>query len=358
MIKLQTLLLGLFFVSNAMTGISEPRITFSDPGMHIFIVTNLGDVTVNVAGHYVTNNTSFNCIAGLLILEGSMTLLPGASIKVYWEDLEGTDGEIGYYFANIFSAGEVMLDYMEWGSTGHLRSSLAVEFGYWNTGDFITDDQPCTFVGSASDVGSSFWEAAMEKIRITNIDNEHGLIELTNLGYLDQAIGGWFFCNLNEIIQINDTYCISGDFYLAPNESSLFHWPEADGADGELRLCNSSDVDIGASLEDYVEWGFTGHSGSLLAVSEGLWITGDFIDYQGPFTFKGGGNDVGSDFWSYFKEGCTYLVSPNYDSEATIDDGSCEISPENSCTGDLNGDQLVNTTDLLNFLSVYGSNCI
>ncbi len=76
---------------------------------------------------------------------------------------------------------------------------------------------------------------------------------------------------------------------------------------------------------------------------------------------------------------CTYSSAINYNSEATLDDGTClfedfdsevvynsgfedginsVICPEiSSCPGDLNGDDLVSSADLLTFLSVFGSYC-
>jgi hypothetical protein len=51
--------------------------------------------------------------------------------------------------------------------------------------------------------------------------------------------------------------------------------------------------------------------------------------------------------------GCTYPAAPNYNPEATMDNGSCLLT----CTGDLNGDGIIQLTDLLDFLIAYGNNC-
>lgn len=54
--------------------------------------------------------------------------------------------------------------------------------------------------------------------------------------------------------------------------------------------------------------------------------------------------------------GCVYDSADNYDAGANTDDGSC-IFPENDCPGDLDGDGIVATPDLLSFLSVFGTQC-
>ena len=56
-------------------------------------------------------------------------------------------------------------------------------------------------------------------------------------------------------------------------------------------------------------------------------------------------------------DGCTYVDANNYDADATNDDGSCEFSLGNDCIGDLNGDGVAATSDLLLFLSVFGQSC-
>jgi hypothetical protein len=56
--------------------------------------------------------------------------------------------------------------------------------------------------------------------------------------------------------------------------------------------------------------------------------------------------------------GCTYLDADNYDSLATEDDGSCNFTiVPSTCPADLDDDGSVSTSDLLLFLSAFGTTC-
>ncbi len=51
--------------------------------------------------------------------------------------------------------------------------------------------------------------------------------------------------------------------------------------------------------------------------------------------------------------GCTFEDAVNYDPMATLDDGSCMVT----CKGDFNNDGIINASDLLGFLTVFGASC-
>ena len=67
-------------------------------------------------------------------------------------------------------------------------------------------------------------------------------------------------------------------------------------------------------------------------------------------------DDGSCEFVSCIDLGCTYPEATNFSPNATNDDGSCMFG-EASCVGDLNLDGLVATSDLLVFLSVFGESC-
>ena len=66
-------------------------------------------------------------------------------------------------------------------------------------------------------------------------------------------------------------------------------------------------------------------------------------------------DDGSCDFFSCY--GCTDTNASNYDSIATMDDGSCAFPPSGPCEADLTGDCVVDTGDLLEFLTSFGFPC-
>lgn len=57
--------------------------------------------------------------------------------------------------------------------------------------------------------------------------------------------------------------------------------------------------------------------------------------------------------------GCTYPNALNYNANASIDDQSClfDCEGDNDCPADFNGDGVVNTSDLIEFLANFGTTC-
>ncbi len=143
-----------------------------------------------------------------------------------------------------------------------------------------------------------------------------------------------------------------GDF-----QAFLFNLTALNGCTDET-ACNYDEVaaeDDGSCLEND-ECGVCGGEGIPLGSCD---CDGNQLDAIGIC-----GGDCGNDFNSNgicdVDEilGCTYPDSMNFDSSATIDDGSCEYEEISSdCPSDINGDGYVSTQDLLVFLTFFGEVC-
>ena len=67
--------------------------------------------------------------------------------------------------------------------------------------------------------------------------------------------------------------------------------------------------------------------------------------------------NAGCDDGSCYFLGCTYLEADNYVVTATMDDGTCLFTLGSTCPADLNGDGMINASDLLEFLGSFGATC-
>ena len=68
-------------------------------------------------------------------------------------------------------------------------------------------------------------------------------------------------------------------------------------------------------------------------------------------------SEANTDDGSCIIMGCTYEAADNYNVNANDDDGSCAFSGGSDCVGDIDGDGVVATGDLLGFLAVFGTTC-
>lgn len=106
------------------------------PGATIEI-KNLGTESVDISSYWLCNFPNYSQLSDLNVSCGSLTLASGATVAIDdFDSFSESDGEIGIYTTDTFSSSNAMIDYVEWGSTGHERSSVAVDAGLWTTGDF------------------------------------------------------------------------------------------------------------------------------------------------------------------------------------------------------------------------------
>ena len=118
-------------------------------GQHI-VIQNVGDAPGNLQGYALCQAPNYAVLGDLELAPGEFVAIsvggslflppPGAAhtASASIGDVSIEDGEIGLYSrAGAFSSSSAIVDYVEWGSTGHRRSSVASEAGIWNSGDFV-----------------------------------------------------------------------------------------------------------------------------------------------------------------------------------------------------------------------------
>jgi hypothetical protein len=226
---------------------------------------------------------------------------------------------------------------------------------------------------------------SQSNVRITMVNPLTHEVELTNMGDVSQNVATHYLCNFPDYEQLNGLVVVSGNLNLMAGASVTVIYPPCVGTDGETAYYINNTFASAAGMRDYMEWGSGGHTREALAVSVGFWFAGEFVPLDPGFDYIGTGTDHGADFWANQVSGCTYPMACNYDALATQEDGSCEFSScagctfacalnydpaatiedgscigvgcVNDCPADFDGNNLVNTGDLLIFVAAFGSPC-
>ena len=150
---------------------SITAVSISPAGQHV-VVQNVGGVAGNLTGFAICQAPSYHVFGDIELAPGeSLAVSLGGSVFIPPPGAKTTsasigtigagDGEIGLYARADFGNSSAIVDYVEWGSTGHTRSSVAAGAGIWNPGDFIDNtegDSVFLFVSDPAADGASAWD--------------------------------------------------------------------------------------------------------------------------------------------------------------------------------------------------------
>jgi len=122
-------------------------VTFGAP---MVIITNVGTETGSLGGHWICQRPSYQELPAIDIgpgesvaisLGGNVFLPPPGTLTIEAQlnigSITPSSGEIGLYSRNSFGSADAIVSYVEWGNSGHGRSSTAVEAGAWDEGGFV-----------------------------------------------------------------------------------------------------------------------------------------------------------------------------------------------------------------------------
>jgi len=139
---------------------------------------------------------------------------------------------------------------------------------------------------------------AQAVIRVLTVDTDLDEITLGNLGDFSQDIATYWLClGPGSYVQISNA--ATGPTDLQPGETVVVSYDLDPLADGfSLFTTNSFSSNDPAILIDYVQWGAANQPRVNQAVAAGRWDDADnFITGSSPYSFSGGANDFGSQFW-------------------------------------------------------------
>lgn len=98
---------------------------------------NLGSEEVDVSSYIFCTFPAYTNLNTATIVSGDLSLSPGEFVVLSGHSLGDDDGELGLYTASPFDDSNNIIDYLEWGSSGHPRASIAMAAGIWVMSDFV-----------------------------------------------------------------------------------------------------------------------------------------------------------------------------------------------------------------------------
>ena len=121
---------------------SQVVINEFQPGTDQVEIKNTGDTEISVANFFLCSFPVYNELNELTIESGDLMLSPGEIVVLSGHAMGDMDDELGLYIMPSYANPDAIIDYVEWGSTGHQRSSVAQAAGIWGMGDFIPTVNP------------------------------------------------------------------------------------------------------------------------------------------------------------------------------------------------------------------------
>jgi hypothetical protein len=100
-------------------------------------IKNLGDSTVDISSWQFCSLFIYTPISGLTVEFGSTTPASGDLVVFSGLAFNNTAADLGLYSSSDFGNAEAMQSFVQWGSGGNARESVAVGKGIWTAGDFV-----------------------------------------------------------------------------------------------------------------------------------------------------------------------------------------------------------------------------
>jgi hypothetical protein len=155
--RLTFLLLMVIF---SLSGFSQIRFSKVDPDDGTITIKNFGDAAVDITDYRLCALFQYtnSGLSPLFIVNGALNLEPGSSVELSGFSLMAAGSDLGLYKANgSFGDTAAMVDFLQWGSSGNGRESVADSKGIWSAGDFLNEAGPYFYQGDGTQDGLAAW---------------------------------------------------------------------------------------------------------------------------------------------------------------------------------------------------------
>ncbi len=282
---------------------AQIRIVKVDPTTSAFTLKNFGSGNVDVSSYRLCALFSYTQnLTSLTVVSGNLDIPAGAEVELSGWNLSAVSDFGLYLGTGSFGDQPAMVDFVQWGSGGNGRESVAVGKGIWTAGDFLSGSGPFVYTGNGTENGLSAWASQVANVRIAGVNPTTDQITIKNYGDAAIDISGYRLCS-EFVYTANLTDApvniVSGALALNPGDSVIIDgWPITDAAADLGIYLAAGAFGSPAAMVDFVQWGGAGIGRESVAVMKGIWTAGDFITGTAPYFYTGDGSQNGLPFWA------------------------------------------------------------
>ncbi len=152
---------------------SQIRFTAVDPTNGNITIKNFGSTSEDISALRFCHLFNYGTLSNLSIVTGDLNLAQNEEVTLSRPTL-ASSSDLGLFVAGSSSAdfgdSSKMLDFLQWGSSGNGRESVAVSKGIWGASQFISTSAPYVFGGNGTDHGVTFWSTlSSNSLELKNI---------------------------------------------------------------------------------------------------------------------------------------------------------------------------------------------
>lgn len=119
-------------------------------------ITNVGDGAGSFSG-FLCQRPSYADVSTPSLQPGESHRIPASGGA--FGSLSADDGEMGLYRDSNFGSSDSIISYVEWGSSGHGRASVAVGAGIWADGAFVDSGGAAMISNATGSANADDWGA-------------------------------------------------------------------------------------------------------------------------------------------------------------------------------------------------------
>ncbi|MCZ6681194.1 MAG: T9SS type A sorting domain-containing protein [Candidatus Poribacteria bacterium] len=147
---------ALLIINGSVVPQADAQVMLTEVDYHndVIEIVNMGASTVDISNWVLCSLFTYPSISSLTVVEGSTNLEPGGIVVLSGFALNDAGADLGLYDSRNFTSPAAMQSFVQWGSGGNGRESVAVQKGIWAAGEFV----PAVAAGNSieySGVGSS-----------------------------------------------------------------------------------------------------------------------------------------------------------------------------------------------------------